>query len=227
MAPKEEVTTKAVLDYMTSANRPYSTNDVFLNLHKEHGKPAVQRVIDQLVTDNKLKVKMNGKQSCYFVNQDSFTTCSEEELTLLDTKCKEADDQAKTVGNSVKQKEAKLRSLVNSLTESQAKEELDRVLDENRQLLERLAKLENNQEVVYICSISFFYCKHLQVVSAEDKAKINLLHCTTVSLWKKRKRMATDVLDSVLESWPKSKQSLMEEVGVDSDESVGVKVPTS
>jgi len=211
MAPKEDVTTKAVLDYLTSANRPYSTNDVFLNLHKEHGKPAVQRVIDQMVTDNNLKLKMNGKQSCYFVNQDSFTTCSEEELGLLDTKCKEAEDQAKTVGDSVKQKEAKLRSLVNSLTESQAKEELDRVVDENRQLLERLAKLENNQEVV----------------SAEDKVKINLLHSTTVSLWKKRKRMATDVLDSVLESWPKSKQSLMEEVGVDSDESVGVKVPTS
>ena len=46
MAPKEEVTMKAVLEYLTAANRPYSTNDVFLNLHKEHGKPAVQRVID-------------------------------------------------------------------------------------------------------------------------------------------------------------------------------------
>ena len=68
---------------------------------------------------------------------------------------------------------------------------------------------------------------NIQVVSAEDKAKISLLHTTTVTLWKKRKRMATDVLDSVLESWPKTKQSLMEEVGVDTDESVGVKIPTS
>ena len=52
MAPKEEVTTKAV---------PYSTNDFFLNLHKEHCKPAVLNVIDQMVTDNKLNVKINGK----------------------------------------------------------------------------------------------------------------------------------------------------------------------
>ena len=37
--------------------------------------------------------------------------------------------------------------------------------------------------------------------------------------------MATDILDSVLESWPKSKQSFMEEIGVDTDEIVGVKVP--
>ena len=33
----------------------------------------------------------------------------------------------------------------------------------------------------------------IQVVSAEDKDKISLLHSTTVNLWKKRKRMATDV----------------------------------
>lgn len=211
MAPKEEVTMKAVLEYLTAANRPYSTNDVFLNLHKEHGKPAVQRVIDLMVTENKLKIKMNGKQSCYFVNQDSFTACSEEELAMLETKCKEAEDLSKTCGDSAKQKEAKLRSLTNSLTDSQAKEEVNRLEEENRQLLDRLSKLENNQEFV----------------SAEDKAKISLLHTTTVTLWKKRKRMATDVLDSVLESWPKTKQSLMEEVGVDTDESVGVKIPTS
>ena len=137
---------KAVLEYLTGANRPYSTNDVFLNLHKEHGKPAVQRVIDLMVTENKLKIKMNGKQSCYFVNQDSFTACSEEELAMLDTKCKEAEDLSKTCGDSVRQKEAKLRSLTSSLTDSQAKEELSRLEEENRQLVDRLSKLENNQE---------------------------------------------------------------------------------
>eukprot|EP00092_Neocalanus_flemingeri_P026426 GFUD01028644.1.p1 GENE.GFUD01028644.1~~GFUD01028644.1.p1 ORF type:complete len:212 (-),score=90.51 GFUD01028644.1:69-704(-) len=211
MAPKEDITLKAVLEYLTTANRPYSTNDVFLNLHKEHGKPAVQRVIDQLVAENKLKLKLNGKQSCYFVNQDTLATCSEEELAMLDTKCKEVDDQVKKVGDNVRQTEAKLRSLNSSLTDSQAREEVDKIVEENRQLADRLSKLENNQEVI----------------SAEDKAKISVMHSTTVTLWKKRKRMATEVLDSVLESWPKSKQSLMEEVGVDTDESVGVKIPTS
>ena len=40
-----------------------------MNLHSEHGKPVVQRAIDQLVVDGKLKEKINGKQKCYFVNQ--------------------------------------------------------------------------------------------------------------------------------------------------------------
>ena len=138
---------KAVLEYLTTANRPYSTNDVFLNLHKEHGKPAVQRVIDQMVTDNKLKVKLNGKQSCYFVNQDSLVTCSEEELVKLDSLCKDAEDKTKSIGDIVKQKESKLKSLTSSLTNTEAVEELNRLQEENMKLLERLSKLENNQEV--------------------------------------------------------------------------------
>ena len=40
-----------------------------MNLHKEHGKPLVQRVLDLLVAENKIKEKVNGKQKCYVANQ--------------------------------------------------------------------------------------------------------------------------------------------------------------
>ena len=42
-----------------------------MNLHKEHGKPLVQRVIDQLVAEQKLSEKVNGKQKCFVINQGS------------------------------------------------------------------------------------------------------------------------------------------------------------
>lgn len=35
--------------YLEKQNRPYSLNDIFLNLHKEIGKTAVQKCLDQLV----------------------------------------------------------------------------------------------------------------------------------------------------------------------------------
>ena len=35
--------------YMIKQNRPYSVNDIFLNLHKAVGKTAVQKSLDQLV----------------------------------------------------------------------------------------------------------------------------------------------------------------------------------
>jgi 26S proteasome regulatory subunit (ATPase 3-interacting protein) len=62
-------------------------------------------------------------------------------------------------------------------------------------------------------------------VTAEEKAAIGAAHTTTVTLWRKRKRMATDVLDSILESWPKPKKTLFEDIGVDTDEEAGVKLP--
>ena len=105
--------------------------------------------------------------------------------------------------------ETRLRTLNGSLTNEEASVELKRLQDVNTSLRERLQKLESNQTVI----------------SAEDKAKVVQFHSSAVTQWRKRKRMASDVLDSVLEGWPKSKQSLLEEIGIDTDESAGVSVP--
>ena len=69
------------------------------------------------------------------------------------------------------------------------------------------------------------YVYSFQLMSKEEKLAIQGAHGKTVTGWRKRKRMASDILDSILESWPKSKASLFEEIGVDTDESVGVKMP--
>ena len=62
-------------------------------------------------------------------------------------------------------------------------------------------------------------------MSKEEKLAIQGAHGKTVAGWRKRKRMASDILDSILESWPKSKASLYEDIGVDTDEAVGVNMP--
>ena len=153
----------------------------------------------------------NGKQSCYFINQNLLETCSEQELEDLDKKCNEVDQEVRSKADNVKQLESKIKNLKSSLTNDEANNELEKLLEVNKSLKERLSKLENNQEVI----------------SAEDKDKIVKLHSSAVAQWKKRKRMASDVLDSILEGWPKTKKSLFEEIGVDTDESVGVAVPKS
>lgn len=43
---------------MKTQNRPYSANDVVTNLHNEYNKTAVQKALDQLVTDGKLFEKV-------------------------------------------------------------------------------------------------------------------------------------------------------------------------
>ena len=43
--------------------------------------------------------------------------------------------------------------------------------------------------------------------------------------WRKRKRIATDIVDAVMEGYPKRKKDLYEEVGLETDEEVGVTLP--
>ena len=147
MAPKEAATLKAVYDYLVSTNRPYSVNDIVMNLHKEHGKAAVQRVLDQMVAEEKLKIKLNGKQSCFYANQEMFETCSEQELAGLDKDYSEIEAEVKATGEKVKQTDAGLKELAGSLTNAEAKAELQQFSSENKKLGERLKKLENNQGV--------------------------------------------------------------------------------
>ena len=147
MAPKEAVTLKAVFDYLVSTNRPYSVNDIVMNLHKEHGKAVVQRVLDQLVEENRIKIKLNGKQSCFYINQEMFETCSEQELAGLDRTYSQIEEEAKLTAEKSKQMEARLRELTGSLTDDEARSHLEKLRSENNKLRERLQKLENNQQV--------------------------------------------------------------------------------
>lgn len=50
MAKKDGEGVERVRKYLEQQNRPYSVNDIFLNLHKELGKTAVQKILDQLTS---------------------------------------------------------------------------------------------------------------------------------------------------------------------------------
>ena len=60
-----------VLKYLTNQNRPYSLNDLVAK-HNEIPKTLMQKILDKLVQDGKIKEKVNGKQKAYVVNQDVF-----------------------------------------------------------------------------------------------------------------------------------------------------------
>lgn len=58
---------EAVYNYMKMQNRPYSVNDVVANLQNNYNKTAVQKAMDQLVTDGKLFEKV--QQGLYLIQK--------------------------------------------------------------------------------------------------------------------------------------------------------------
>ncbi|NXG78508.1 HOP2 protein, partial [Baryphthengus martii] len=62
-------------------------------------------------------------------------------------------------------------------------------------------------------------------VTPEEKEKVcgeQKLYCRE---WRRRKRMATELLDAILEGYPKSKKQFFEEVGIETDEDHQVTLP--
>ena len=94
-------------------------------------------------------------------------------------------------------------------TNAEAEKQIQELETTVSSMEERLHKLSNEQNLV----------------TKEEKDSIAKNHEIAVKEWRKRKRMCTNVIDAILESYPKSKKEFFEEVGIETDEDFGVKFP--
>ena len=111
----------------------------------------------------------------------------------------------------LKQAEAKLKELQSQPTNAEAESQIAELESMVCNMEERLYKLSNEQNLV----------------TKEEKESISKNHELAIKEWRKRKRMCTNVIDAILESYPKSKKDFFEEVGIETDEDMGVKIPDS
>ncbi|KYM96459.1 PREDICTED: homologous-pairing protein 2 homolog [Cyphomyrmex costatus] len=197
------MTATAVYNYMKMQNRPYSVNDVVTNLHNEHSKNAVQKAMDELVTNGKLFEKVYGKQKIYCIMQNS--QYDTDELMRIDKELQshanEIESKYQEVVKEVKEQEALLASLKSSLTlEDVQKEKI--TLQENVKQLTR--KLDNLMEKSG--------SENLQ--ESKRKAQESLDEYSHEYL--KRKKICVEILDCILENYPGNKEELYEEIGIDS-----------
>ena len=109
----------------------------------------------------------------------------------------------------LKSAESKLKELQSQPTNAEAEKQIQELENTVSGMEERLHKLSNEQNLV----------------SKEEKDSIAKNHEIAVKEWRKRKRMCTNVIDAILESYPKSKNEFFEEVGIETDEDFGAKFP--
>jgi len=204
--------TEKVLSYLTSQNRPYSVNDIFLNLHKEVGKSAVQKALDLLVADEKVREKVNGKQKAYVVNQDTLETPEGENIEEMDALIRTKTAELNQLKEEQKAAEGCLRSWTSKLRTAEVLSELAHLSAEVSTMEKRLSDLVSASG-------------DSRVVSREERDKVAVKRDAAVNEWRRRKRMCEAVIDAVLDSYPKSKRILVDDMGVEVDEDVGVKLP--
>ncbi|XP_062517615.1 homologous-pairing protein 2 homolog [Corticium candelabrum] len=198
MSKKDSEATADILSYLKSQNRPYSAVDVFNNLHKKHGKTVVTRCLEQLAAAEKIKEKTYGKQKVYVIDQSQFEAVDDNELKKLDGMVVSLTKEGRQLEEECRVQEHELKALSTVLTTEEAESQLKQITSE--------------------CDLM----SNAQNITPEEKDKICKDHLAAVKEWRKRKRMVMDVVNSIMEGYPKSKKHLYEEVGIETDEDCGV-----
>jgi len=208
---KDAAAAEAVLQYLNVQNRPYSAIDIFNNLHKAHGQTAVKKVLESLAADGKIVEKTYGKQKIYFADQSQFPVANEAELKEMDKRINDLTSEASVLQKEISKLDAELTAASNQLTLDEAKTQLAAINAEVAEGEKRLNAIKNQG----------------YAVSPEEKDRILANREKHLREWRKRKRMAVDACDAILEHYPKSKREFFEEVGIETDEDVGVVLPKS
>ncbi|KAM8947549.1 homologous-pairing protein 2 homolog [Pelodytes ibericus] len=208
---KDAAAGSIILKYLNDQNRPYSTQDVFSNLQRDHGlgKTAVAKAMELLAQQGKVKEKVYGKQKIYFANQDQFPSMSDTELRNLDAQITELSSNVQSAQLCCRQLESELKDLTNSMTTEDMLKEIAELKQECARHQDKLQKIKSATNHI----------------SPEEKEKVYSERKQYCKEWRKRKRMATDIFDSILEGYPKSKKQFFEEVGVETDEDYNVTIP--
>ncbi|XP_045488729.1 homologous-pairing protein 2 homolog [Pieris rapae] len=198
---------EAVLKYLEDTNRPYSCADVTVNLRGAFSKTVIQKTLDALSEAGKIKCKLYGKQKVYAAIQlDNNEGPSDNED--YDTKIKEVTKDLEENRTNLKTIENRLKTLLATPTSESAKQQIDDI-NKNVETMERkLATLRDSVEVI----------------SAEEKKTILNQHDKYLREYRKRKRICSEMTDTVLEGYPKSKKNFLEELCIETDEAVDFKL---
>jgi len=199
----------AVLRYLTEQNRPYSVNDLLLNMKKEVGKAGIQKALDKLVEEEKVREKVYGKQKIYFVNQKDLGESSPEELKMMDSSIEQMEKAAQEAEHTIKLRTLQLRDILSKLVTTAASEKLE--IEQNVLLSLTAKQLNLAAKVVWI--------------DEKERQRVREGRSNALQKCRVRKRFAKDMIDTVLENWPKDKKSLLEDMKVETDEDAGVVLP--
>eukprot|EP00123_Amoebidium_parasiticum_P020591 comp5315_c0_seq1/m.1311 comp5315_c0_seq1/g.1311 ORF comp5315_c0_seq1/g.1311 comp5315_c0_seq1/m.1311 type:complete len:215 (-) comp5315_c0_seq1:215-859(-) len=207
MAPKASAddANEKILKYLNTQNRPYSAVDVFNNLHGDIGKTQVVKSLEQLAKEDRINEKVYGKQKVYCPKQNGGQV-SEKEMRELEEKIAVLAAEAKQLQEECKPLEQRAKELSGSLSTGQIQERLKELREQNAKQREALASLQNGS----------------RVVSKAEVAAVEKQLDDATKLWRKRKRTCCDVVDMLMENYPKKKKDLFEAVGIETDEDAGV-----
>lgn len=193
-----------VKQFLHSANRPYSCNDIANNFQNKHNKAAITKALDELVTDKEVIEKINGKQKIFFITQDNFQF-NEETLKQLNSLIEQNNKILDDLKKELAEKQKKLKFINSRMTTQEYDNKLKILSERVLKLREKVGEIEN-------C------INESTETNMQYRQEIKDKQCKLDNELRKRKRLTCDMIDLIMENYPKSKKAFIEEVGIETDE---------
>ena len=198
-----------MIEYFTRENRPFNNTNVIDGLAGKYKKTEVQRMMDKLADEGVLVMKQYKKQKIYVVNQETLPKFDEEEMAAIDGRIAVLAEEASALDAELAELSGRNRELESAMSNEALAAALDGLRTEAETKRAKLAGLEAGS---------------VEVLSVEDIDKLNAKYALCYKAWKKRKRMVKDCVDLLADNSGKKSSVLYEEMGIETDEEVGVKI---
>ncbi|KAG8097928.1 hypothetical protein GUJ93_ZPchr0013g36378 [Zizania palustris] len=238
MPPKSDSVEGIVLRFVNEQNRPLNSQNAADALQKFNlKKTAVQKALDALADSGQISFKEYGKQKIYLARQDQFNIPNGEELEEMKKGNIKLQEELVNQKKAISEVESEVRGLQSNLTLAEIKSKEAKLQCEVRGILMCSFLYICNPCILYGCNgyLVFFQVHEMEeklnklrsgviLVKPEDKKIIEENFSEKVNQWRKRKRMFKELWDNITENSPKDQKEFKEELGLEYDEDVGVKL---
>lgn len=187
---------------MREQNRPYSIQNLIDNLKGAIKKALMTKVIAKLETDSKITVKGEKAKKVAFIRQEELEVLDPEELKTLEEEIKETSKQVSTTKEQVQSLNRKLDDIKRASTTEELKTEIATLKKECTFLEGEVQRLSGGITLA---------------TPEERKAALDSLR-KYVTEWRKRKKIAMDVINAFSENMDQKPSEYMENNGIDEDE---------
>mmetsp|Transcript_27563 Transcript_27563/g.46230 ORF Transcript_27563/g.46230 Transcript_27563/m.46230 type:complete len:166 (+) Transcript_27563:2-499(+) len=156
-------------------------------------------------------MRENKKAKIYFRNQDPNEVIDKAQLTQLDKEIAEKKELIKTLKNDCGSLDSEIRGISSSLTDEEIAARIQVLQEENEKMTTKLKMLEETSGTIDKAAIT----------KAEKRYEFSRLE------WRKRKRLFRDIFGTISEQGGLTMNQAKEEMGVETDEEIGVKIEDS
>lgn len=190
-----------LLEYISKHNRPHAVASLITAFKNSFTKTSADKALASLCKKGEVTLKQSGKAKVYYVAQKDLESVSKDELSSMDEEIKEKTKELREKNDELKDIQKQRDEIVNALTNEQLIKKISSLKEDLQKKKDKLALLQTTV-----------------LISDEEMKKIDENLEKYLKEWRKRKSMAKDMLANIAEMKDKRVSEVMEEMGLEDDQ---------